>query len=179
MFLIGYRCTGKTTVGKFLAKNLGWSFFDTDSLVVKQQQMSINEIVEARGWESFRQMEHAILKIVCTSKKQIVATGGGIVLNDKNLVLMKQSGRIIWLKAGIETIKTRMLQDEDSRDFRPALTLDDSISEIEGTLHSREPLYKKAMDIVVETDDKDIRSITAIIIDNLSVLQPGLFEAYR
>jgi shikimate kinase len=166
-------------VGKSLAEKLNRSFVDTDSLLVTRQGMSIKEIVGAHGWESFRQMERTMLKTVCASKGQVVATGGGIILNDKNVTLMKKSGKIIWLKAQKETIKNRMLQDKDTQDFRPALTLDNSIMEIEETLHSREPLYQNAMDLFVDTDDHDIRAIAKIIIEKLRALQPELFEAHK
>jgi shikimate kinase len=166
-------------VGKSLAEKLNRSFVDTDSLLVTRQGMSIKEIVGAHGWESFRQMERTMLKTVCASKGQVVATGGGIILNDKNVTLMKKSGKIIWMKAQKETIKNRMLQDKDTQDFRPALTLDNSIMEIEETLHSREPLYQNAMDLFVDTDDHDIRAIAKIIIEKLRALQPELFEAHK
>jgi len=172
LFLIGYRCTGKSSVGRSLAAELRWSFVDTDSLLVTKQKMSIKEIVGAYGWEGFREMEHTILKKICTSDEQVVATGGGVVLNEDNVMLMKKSGTIIWLKATAETIKVRMLQDKDTRDFRPALTLNGSISEIEEKLHSRESLYKSAMDFFVDTDDRDIRVITDIIIEKLRTLDP-------
>jgi len=172
LFLIGYRCTGKSSVGRFLAEELNWSFTDTDSLLVAQQRMSIKEIVGAHGWEGFRQMEREVLKNICASGDQVVATGGGIVLNDKNVMRMKKSGRIIWLRARLETIKARMLKDKDSREFRPALTLDNSISEIEETLHSREPIYDNAMDFLVDTDDYDIGAIAEFIIERLKALNP-------
>ena len=91
LFLIGYRCTGKSTVGKLLAEKLSRSFVDTDSLLVAQQQMSIKEIVGAHGWEGFRQMEYLILKNICTLDGQVVATGGGSILNDDNVILMQKS----------------------------------------------------------------------------------------
>jgi len=179
LFLIGYRCTGKTTVGRSLAEELSWSFVDTDSLLVTQQRMSIKEIVDAHGWEGFRQMEHGVLKNICTPDGQVVATGGGIVLNDENVMLMKKNGTIIWLRANVKTIEARMLKDKDTRDFRPALTYDDSIPEIEETLHSRELLYKNAMDFFVDTDDHDIRAITNVIAEKLKTMYPELFEAQR
>ncbi|MGB5750323.1 MAG: shikimate kinase [Desulfobacterales bacterium] len=179
LFLIGYRCTGKSTVGRSLAEELNWSFADTDSLIVRQQQMSIKEIVGAHGWESFRNMEHGVLKTVCTSKSQVVATGGGIVLDDENVMLMRQSGRIVWLRAGIETIKARMREDKDSRDFRPALTLDNNILEIEESLQSREHIYHRAMDFFVDTDDHDIGAIAEFIIERLKALNPELLETHR
>jgi shikimate kinase len=174
LFLIGYRCAGKTSVGRLLAQELSRSFVDTDALVVARQRMSIQEIVGAHGWERFREMEHVILKNLCSSGGQIVATGGGIVLNDENVVHMKNSGQIIWLRARFETIKARMGQDKSTRDFRPALTLNGHIFEIEQTLLSREPLYKRAMDFSVDTDDKNIRAVTNIITEKLSVLYPEL-----
>jgi len=169
LFLIGYRCTGKTSVGRCLAEDIGWLFVDTDYLIVEQQKMSIKEIIGAHGWGKFRQMEHAMLKKVCASNRQVVATGGGIVLSERNVARMRQSGKIIWLKAGHETIKTRMQEDETSQDFRPALTLNDSLSEIEETLQVREPLYQKAMDFFVDTDDHDISAIAKIIVKKLDL----------
>jgi len=157
-------------VGRFLAEELNWPFTDTDSLLVAQQQMSIKEMVGAHGWEGFRQMERVVLKSICASGGQVVATGGGIVLNDENVMCMKKSGRIIWLRARLETITARMLKDKDSREFRPALTLDDSISEIEESVHSREPIYDNAMDFFVDTDDHTIRAITDIIIEKLKAM---------
>lgn len=163
LFLIGYRCTGKTSVGRCLAEDLEWSFVDTDALIVAQQKMSIKEIIGAHGWEKFRQMEHAMLKTVCASNRQVVATGGGIVLNADNVRLMKKNGTIIWLRAEYETIKNRMMQDKDSPDFRPALTLKGSLSEIAEALHSREPLYRSAKDLFVHTDEHDIKAVAKII----------------
>jgi len=157
-------------VGRFLAEELNWPFTDTDSLLVAQQRMSIKEMVGAHGWEGFRQMERVVLKSICASGGQVVATGGGIVLNDENVMCMKKSGRIIWLRARLETITARMLKDKDSREFRPALTLDDSISEIEESVHSREPIYDNAMDFFVDTDDLTIRAITDIIIEKLKAM---------
>jgi shikimate kinase len=130
--------------------------------------MSIKEIVGAYGWEGFRQMEHVTLTDICTSIPQVVATGGGIILNEDNVTHMKKSGKIVWLRAKYETIKTRMMHDEDSLDFRPALTSNGSLSEIEEILASREPLYRKAMDFFVDTDDNDFRAITNIIVKKLN-----------
>ena len=167
LFLIGHRCTGKSSVGRSLSEKLGRAFIDTDALLVTEQRMSIKEIVGAYGWESFRQMEHVILKNVCTSDGQVVATGGGVVLNEDNVMLMQKSGKIIWLKARFGTIKARMLQDKDTQTFRPALTLSDSIIEIEETLSAREPFYESAMNLCVDTDDQEIHVITNIILEKL------------
>jgi shikimate kinase len=167
LFLVGYRCTGKSSVGRSLAATLSLPFIDTDSLVVSENGMSIREIVISRGWEAFRRLEHTALQQVCTMDRRVVATGGGIVLDADNIKLMKKSGRIIWLRASPETIKARMLQDQASKTLRPALTSTDSISEIEETLVERAPLYQHAMDFSVDTDHRGVDEICDFIIRRL------------
>ena len=170
LFLIGYRCTGKSSVGKLLGAALGRAFVDTDSQVVTKGGMSIREIVDNRGWQAFRRMEKTVLKQVCTVGRRVVATGGGIVLDADNVALMQGSGRIIWLRASPQTIKARMAQDRDSKAFRPALTSKDNLSEIEETLIERQPLYEQAMDFSVDTDNVRLDVIVDIIIENLTIL---------
>jgi shikimate kinase len=167
LFLVGYRCTGKSSVGRSLAATLSLPFIDTDSLVVSENGMSIREIVISRGWEAFRRLEHTALQQVCTMDRRVVATGGGIVLDADNIKLMKKSGRIIWLRASPETIKARMLQDQASKTLRPALTSTDNISEIEETLAERAPLYQHAMDFSVDTDHRGVDEICDFIIRRL------------
>jgi shikimate kinase len=164
LFLIGYRCTGKSSVGKLLAGILGWPFIDTDSLLVSESGSSVKEIVADQGWEGFRKIEHDILKQVCLTDRQVVATGGGIVLSDANVNRMKKTGKLIWLKAKTETIEKRMIQDQATEAFRPALTSKDNLAEIEETLIEREPYYQRAMDFYVETDGRQIADICDMII---------------
>jgi shikimate kinase len=166
LFLIGYRCTGKSSAGRLLAARLGRSFVDMDSRVVSENRMSIREIVDNRGWEAFRRFEHTALQQICAMDRQVVATGGGVVLDADNVKLMKESGRVIWLRASPDTIKIRMMQDQASVALRPALTSTDSISEIEETLAEREPLYKHAMDLAVDTDHRRLDVICDVIINS-------------
>ncbi|UCD78214.1 MAG: shikimate kinase [Desulfobacterales bacterium] len=167
VFLIGYRCTGKSSVGSLLSAKLGWPFIDTDSLLVSGSGRSIKEIVETDGWETFRKMEHALVEQVCAQDQRVVATGGGVVLDAANVELMKKSGRLVWLRAKPETIKNRMMQDLDTDAFRPALTSKDSIAEIEETLLERESYYRRAMDFHVHTDSLGLDAIVNSIIENL------------
>lgn len=176
VFLIGYRCTGKSSVGKLLSKKLGWPFIDTDSRLVSDSGQSIKEIVEIHGWQTFREMEHAIVEEVCSFDRRIVATGGGVVLNADNVKLMKKSGRLVWLRAKPETIRTRMMQDTDTETFRPALTAKDSMAEVGTTLIEREPLYEKAMDFFVDTDDQQVDEVCDAIIQQLIDLYNDKFK---
>ena len=172
LFLIGYRCTGKSSVGRQLSATLGRDFVDTDSAIVSKAGISIRKIVEECGWKYFRRWEHNALRQVCSAGRQVVATGGGIVLDAANVELMKESGKIIWLRAAPDTIKGRMVQDLASQGFRPALTAKNSISEVEETLAEREPFYRQAMDFAVDTDNVGLDVIVDIIIENLNRLNP-------
>ena len=168
IFLTGFRCTGKSSVGKRLARKLGWPFIDTDSLLVSESGISIQEIVEKHGWDTFRKMEHTIVNQVCILDRRVVATGGGVVLNEANVNLMKKKGRVVWLKALPETIKDRMMLDQDTETFRPSLTSKDSFCEIEEMLLERDPLYRQAMDYCVETDGRSVDEICEIIMKKLA-----------
>jgi len=169
VFLIGYRCTGKSSVAKSLAARLGWLFVDTDELLVAERRMSIKEIVDRCGWETFRKFEHEVVKQVCGLNRQVVATGGGVVLDDANVKHMQANGTIVWLRATAETIRKSMMQDTDTEAFRPALTAKNSIAEIEETLLEREPYYRRAMDFHVHTDGLELDAIASSIIDNLFI----------
>ncbi|MBC8246742.1 MAG: shikimate kinase, partial [Deltaproteobacteria bacterium] len=103
IYLIGYRCTGKTTVGKLLAGHLEWDFIDTDDKIVEVAESSIKEIVDTRGWEAFRKMERDVIIKVSSNRSHVIATGGGVILDEENIRIMKQTGSVIWLKASAVT----------------------------------------------------------------------------
>ena len=167
IFLIGYRCTGKTSVGSTLADRIGWGFFDTDTELVKEAGKSIKEIVASGGWELFRNMEQAVIKRVCSLDSRVVATGGGAVLNVKNVKRMKHSGIVVWLCASAETIKDRIQKDRSTDDFRPALTQKGAIEEIQETLLERHSHYQKAMGFVIHTDNISVDVVCNSVIAEL------------
>jgi len=167
IFLIGYRCTGKTTVGRSLAKRLERLFIDTDLELVKEQGENISGIVSNRGWSAFREIENRVIQYVCERDNQVVATGGGAVLDEDNVKRMKDSGVLVWLRADIKTIEKRIIEDNTTQDFRPALTSKGSVEEIQETLLVRNPYYERAMDFSVDTDFMDIDSVCDTIIQKL------------
>ena len=168
LFLIGYRCTGKTTIGKAIAAAIEWSFVDADTLLVRECGKPIKDIVDTEGWDAFRRMERSTLKQICTADRQIVATGGGVVLDKANIKAMKTSGMVIWLGATAETIQKRMLQDKNTGNFRPALTDKGRMEEIEDLLLKRNPYYESASDFSIQTDDVPVSKITQTIIEKLN-----------
>lgn len=169
LFLIGYRCSGKTTVGKSIAKNLGWAFVDADAMLTTACGRSIKDIIDTDGWASFRRMEHLTLKQLCAKERQVVATGGGVVLEAANIEAMKTSGQVFWLKASAATIRSRMLADTNTDHLRPALTEKGTLAEIEDLLTERRPHYERASDFFVQTDEMMIDEIAQTIIGKLSV----------
>ena len=168
IFLIGYRGSGKTSVGGSLSEIIGWPFIDTDFQLVKELGMNISEMVDKKGWDFFRKKETAVLKKVCNHDKQIVATGGGVVLNKKNRANMKKSGKIVWLKVSFATVKKRMLLDSKTKNFRPSLTSKELDEEIKETLLLRKPYYEKAMDFSIDTDNLDIHGVCIGVMTNLA-----------
>lgn len=169
IYLIGYRCTGKTSVGKKLAKKFGWPFVDADLALVEKYQTTISEIVSTQGWDSFREKETLVLKTLSNLDNHVIATGGGVILKKENVECMKKSGVIIWLKANRENIKKRMLEDQNTQDQRPSLTSKKLDDEIKETLSSRNPLYEDAMKFSVDTDDLSVDGVCETIIQRLDM----------
>ena len=167
IFLIGYRCVGKTTVGKSIARMMGRSFVDSDMLIVQESGQSIQKIVDTEGWNVFRSMERLMLKKICKKDHQVVATGGGMVLNTDNVEEMKKSGTIVWLRATTLTILERILQDENTGNLRPALTDKGLKEEIEETLLERNSYYENASDFFMNTNGIGVAESSKILIHKI------------
>ena len=168
LFLIGHRCSGKSTVGQSIAAAIDWSFVDSDKRVIKECGKSIKDIIDTEGWPSFRRRERSTLVRICTKDRQVVATGGGVVLDADNIKAMKTSGPVVWLSATAATIRKRMHADKNSGDYRPALTDRGKMEEIEDILLQRSPYYESASDFSIHTDDVPVDEITATIIEKLN-----------
>jgi shikimate kinase len=164
IYLTGYRCSGKTSTGIALARMMGWPFWDTDDELVKSRGMSITDIVHTRGWDVFREFEKETLQFVASGDRQVVATGGGIVLFDENVQLMKLTGTIVWLRVRPETVAERMTADPVSLTQRPALTDQGALREIEALLSVRNPIYHSAMDFSIDTDMLETEAICQCIL---------------
>ncbi len=148
IILTGFMGTGKSVVGKLVAKKTGLIFLDTDEMIIKVAGKSINSIFEEDGEGAFRRIETLVLSEVCKNKGQVIATGGGAVTIEDNLRIMKDSGLLVALTASPDTILNR-IEDEV---HRPLLKMDNSKQKIEELLSKRLAYYKKA-DIVIDTTD--------------------------
>ncbi len=168
IFLIGYRCTGKTTIAKMLAERTGKAFVDADVMLVENAGMTVAEIVEKSGWDDFRDRESAVLEELCKVDNHVIATGGGVIIREENVEMMKKAGTVVWLTASVETIANRMAADYSTGDQRPGLTDKGIFDEIEETLDFRTPLYKNAMTFSVGTDEISIDGICDSILKTLN-----------
>ncbi len=159
IFIIGYRCTGKSSTGAKLAKKLGFDFIDADIMLVEKYKSTISDIVAQKGWDAFRKMEKDVTGNICKLNNVVVATGGGVILDPENIDAIKKSGIVIWLCAEPDTIYRRISGDEKTDEFRPSLTDKGLYKEVEETLDFRKPLYTKAMDFYIDTDNIDIDEV--------------------
>jgi len=172
IILIGYRCTGKTSVGKKLSERLGLPFFDTDDLIIELAGMSIREIVEKGGWDLFRQREKETIKGLSSMQDSILATGGGVFENQENRKTLRRNGLFVWLTADVKTITERMLSDQNSPSQRPSLSHNNLETETTMILKKREPAYRELADFTVDTSGKRIEGIVNDILNFLEHLNP-------
>lgn len=150
VFLIGYRCTGKTTIAQLLATRLGWKAIDADEILEAQNVRTIQQIFAEEGEAGFRHREYCVLRELCWLERKVIATGGGIVLRPENRKRMKESGVVVWLTADVDTICARLQGDATTTSRRPALTVGGR-AEVEELLRTREPLYRELAQFTVDT----------------------------
>ncbi|HEX6726689.1 MAG TPA: shikimate kinase [Nitrospira sp.] len=162
--LIGYRGTGKSTVGKIVAARLGRVLVSTDAEIVKLSGQTIPDIVEQHGWEYFRDLESKVCQELAGRNGLVIDTGGGAILRPRNVELLKETGRLFWLTASVGTITERIVHDTQ----RPSLTGGKSfVDEIQDVLRERTPKYQAAADYIIETDERSATQVADEILSRL------------
>jgi shikimate kinase len=145
IILIGYRGTGKSTIGKRLADKLGRDFVDTDLLLVERAGKTIREIFDTEGEKSFRDRESAVIMDVAARDNLVVAAGGGAILRPENVAALKKNGKVIWLQADAQTLHARIAADPATSANRPHLTpIGGTVEEIKHLLAQRTGAYQSA-----------------------------------
>ncbi|MDD3150869.1 MAG: shikimate kinase [Candidatus Gastranaerophilales bacterium] len=157
--LIGLMGSGKTTIGKLLAQKLGLNFIDTDSIIEKEANKTINEIFENYGEELFRKLESNTIKEISKREEKVISTGGGIVENPENMQNLRKNGIIVYLEAGPKELYERIKGDNN----RPLLK-NNPKDTLKNLFEKRSPLYKQA-DIIVNTEHKESYEIINEIIE--------------
>jgi shikimate kinase len=162
LYLVGYRCTGKSTTGKLLAALMGVSFFDTDKIIEKRYKTTIKQMVNQRGWDYFRLKERQILLETCLSNS-VIATGGGIILDPENRKFIQTHGICAWLYADSATIVARLVADVKNYESRPRFTEESLSRETQKNLNLRTPLYRELGQIQIDTSTHSPTQAASII----------------
>ncbi|HZR06294.1 MAG TPA: shikimate kinase [Candidatus Udaeobacter sp.] len=145
--LIGMMGAGKSAVGRCLQQRFGFSQFDTDQMVASKFGMPVPEIFSTHGEHAFRDAETEMLQALAPSGPAVIVTGGGIVLREKNLDLLKRLGAVVWLQADEATLFKRASRTGN----RPLLQHENPRNAFAQMLQARLPLYAKIADIRVDT----------------------------
>ena len=161
--LIGYRGSGKSTVGERLASRMQRRFVDTDDLI-ESEEGQITDIVTSHGWEYFRAMERRMIEGISKEDNLVIALGGGAVLDSDNIANMERNGVIVWLKADREVLRKRMNHDPRTLASRPTLTGKGTMEELEEIMDFRNPFYEKAATIQLDTSTLNVEEVVENIL---------------
>jgi len=162
--LIGFRATGKTTIGRALATRLGWAFVDMDEQLTATLGTDIQTWVRQHGWDAFRDAETLLLDELANGERQVVATGGGVILQPVNRERLRRCFLVVWLQASAATIEARLAQDPKTTSQRPPLTDLSWQDEITQLLAERTPLYAATAHMALDTDRRGTALLVAAIL---------------
>ena len=163
IYLVGMMGSGKSVTGKRLAPMLGSEFVDLDNWIEKRTGRPIREIFEKEGEPYFREQEAALLKEASGTGPRVVATGGGAVLRPENVERMRETGKVVYLEASLETLWKRVKEKND----RPLLKNGEPKQALARILGEREALYKTTCDFRVNTDGQKAERVAREIFEIL------------
>jgi shikimate kinase len=152
LILIGPMGAGKTSIGRRLAARLGLRFVDADQHVIEHTGVTIPVIFELEGEAGFRRRERQALIELCRGDDQVIATGGGAVLDADNRRLLAARGYVIWLRTGVERQLERLGRDRN----RPLLAAPDRRQRLQELAAVRDPLYAEICDLTFESDQRRV-----------------------
>ena len=157
IILIGFMGCGKSSVGIRLSYQLRRTMIDTDKWIEQRQKKTISQIFQESGEEAFRQMETECLKeLIRTADRQIISVGGGLPMREENHELLKELGRVFYLKVTPVTVYERVKNDTT----RPLLQVEDPMERIRTLMEKRAPVYEACADVILEASDLTLEEIT-------------------
>ncbi|SEI78137.1 shikimate kinase [Azotobacter beijerinckii] len=160
--------SGKSTIGRLLAKELRLTFKDSDKEIEQRTGADIPWIFDVEGEAGFREREQAMIGELCTDDGIVLATGGGAVLRLENRTALRSGGRVVYLHASVAQQLERTSRDRN----RPLLRAADPGQVLSDLMVIRDPLYREVADLVVETDERPPRMVVEEILDRLHMLPP-------
>lgn len=173
--LIGLPAVGKSTVGRRLARRLGLAFADCDSLLEQRFQQRIRDFFETEGEQRFRDAESAMLQELAAGAETVIATGGGAILRPANRELLHERTFCVYLRAHPETLFARLQRDTK----RPLLQVADPAGRLRELSDERDPLYREAATIEIETRGKSLDALVDAILHQLPARPPLFIEPWQ
>ncbi len=165
--LIGYRCAGKSTVGRAVADKLHAEFIDCDDFIEAKTHLSIREIFELCGESYFRTLEAEAIAELTRLDGRILATGGGAILRYKNIQTFKRNGLVFYLDIGADVAYERIRKDAQTAARRPSLTGKDLLTEIREQVAMRRPYYLNAADYTIQADERPVEEVVGEVVVRL------------
>jgi shikimate kinase len=157
--LAGFMATGKTSVARAVASKMGMKYIDIDDIIEEREKRPIRVIFKEDGEKYFRQVEKKVAKEISEQDNFVVATGGGVVIDEENVRNLKKNGIIICLSAAVDVI----LQRTACSSCRPLLNVDDPKRRIETLLEARAPFYARA-DYTIDTSNMTVEEVAEEVI---------------
>lgn len=165
IIFVGMMGSGKTTVGRLLAKQMGKTFIDSDEEILKRTGVSIQHIFDVEGEAGFRQRESSVVHELLQRDNIVLATGGGAILDKQNRIAMRENGTVVYLKSGVHDLWQRTRHDRS----RPLLQTADPRAKLRELFEQRNPLYTEAADIVMHTGKQNVQVLLSALQRKLNV----------
>lgn len=165
IIFVGLPGSGKTTIGRQLARRWGLAFVDSDHVIEQRTECSIRAFFAREGEDSFRDLEQQVIDDLTRSHGGVIATGGGAVLRQANRLHMRERGQVIYLRSSPEDVFRRVRHDT----ARPLLQVDDPLQRLRALFEMRDPLYRDAAHFVIETGRPSVAMLVNMIVMQLEL----------
>jgi shikimate kinase len=165
IFLVGLPGSGKTTVGRQLARGLGLPFEDSDHVIEQRVGCSIRDYFEREGEAAFRDVEEAVIRELTQGPSGVLATGGGAVLRPANRQCLRDAGQVIYLRATPDVLFKRLRHDSQ----RPLLQVADPLGRLRSLFEERDPLYRETAHFIIETGRPSVSKLVNMILMQLEL----------
>jgi shikimate kinase len=165
VFLIGLPGSGKSTVGRQLARRLQLPFFDSDHVIEQQLGCSIREYFEREGEDRFRDVEESVIDQLTQNPKCVLSTGGGVILRPANRQHLHERGQVVYLNSSPDELFRRLRHDVN----RPLLQVADPLGRLRDLHKLRDPLYRETAHFVIETGRPSVATLVNMIVMQLEL----------
>ena len=169
MALVGLPGSGKSTIGRQLARRLGLPFFDSDAVIEQRIGCPIREFIEQSGEQRFRDIESEVIAALAAGEPKVLSTGGGSVLRDENRRVLRDQTWVVYLRSSPEELFRRVRHDRN----RPLLQVDDPLQKLRDLHAQRDPLYAETAHFTIDTGRPSVATLVNMIVMQLDMSDIG------